>query len=136
MLAESGWKATHPSGVGCYCNQTGAEGANSTRTTYARECVVLRFRAIPQVNFSTQFIGGNMKVRKTVFAIFAVALLFASATSDKKSTSRENQRPCIVADGTAPLPPLPRLTQDLAATTVADGTAPLPPLPKRELQQA
>ena len=44
VLAESGWKAAHPSGAGCYCNQTGTEGANSTRTTYARECVVLRFR--------------------------------------------------------------------------------------------
>jgi hypothetical protein len=77
-----------------------------------------------------------MKVRKTLFAISAAALLFASATSDKKATSEENQRPCIVADGTAPLPPLPRPTRGLASTTVADGTAPLPPLPKRELQQA
>jgi hypothetical protein len=77
-----------------------------------------------------------MKVRKTIFAISAVALLFASATSEKKATCEENQRPGIVADGTAPLPPLPRPTRDLASTTVADGTAPLPPLPKRELQQA
>jgi hypothetical protein len=77
-----------------------------------------------------------MKVRKTVFAISAVALLFAGAISGKKVTCEENQRPCIVADGTAPLPPLPKPTRDLASTTVADGTAPLPPLPKRDLQQA
>jgi hypothetical protein len=51
VLAESGWEAAHPPGVGCYCNQTGKEGANSARTTYARQCVVLRFRAIPQVQF-------------------------------------------------------------------------------------
>jgi hypothetical protein len=77
-----------------------------------------------------------MKVSKIVFAVFAVALTFVGAISAEKTTSERSKRPRIMADGTAPLPPLPRSTREVTSTTVADGTAPLPPLPKRDLQQA
>jgi len=77
-----------------------------------------------------------MKVRKIVFAVSVVALTFGSAILAEKTNSERSQRPRIMADGTAPLPPLPRPTREVTSTTVADGTAPLPPLPKRDLQQA
>jgi len=40
-LAEDGWEAAHARVFGCYSNQAGRDAANSSRTTYARQSVVL-----------------------------------------------------------------------------------------------
>jgi len=79
-----------------------------------------------------------MNVRKSLFAVCAAGLVFAGPISGKRGIFSGNPRPCVVADGTAPLPPLPKRTLARESTTVADGTAPLPPLPRptRDLLQA
>lgn len=67
-----------------------------------------------------------MNVRKSLFiGTIALVLIGSCAVSH-----HQQQASIQLADGTAPLPPLPK--PDLQAGpswTVADGTSPLPPLP-------
>ncbi|HXT27116.1 MAG TPA: hypothetical protein VN749_20040 [Candidatus Eisenbacteria bacterium] len=79
-----------------------------------------------------------MNVRKSLLAVCAAGLVFAAPIFGKRAIFNGNPRLCVAADGTAPLPPLPKRTLALESTTVADGTAPLPPLPRptRDLLQA
>lgn len=67
-----------------------------------------------------------MNVRKLLFvSTIALALTGACAVNH-----HQRQKEVPAADGTAPLPPLPRPDLAVGASwTVADGTAPLPPLP-------
>lgn len=68
-----------------------------------------------------------MNARKPIFLISAV-LVLAAISIDLAPAGAERKR-TTVADGTAPMPPLPRPKLD-AGWMVADGTAPLPPIPK------
>ena len=70
-----------------------------------------------------------MKSRKLWSVLLAVSAVLIFYSSETQATSN-NPVPTFAADGTAPLPPLPK--PDLGygpSTLVADGTAPLPPLP-------
>lgn len=73
-----------------------------------------------------------MNVRKLVFAVSAVAVVWAGGNYSKVAVSVKNPARIGTADGTAPLPPLPRKGVEFAPTMVADGTAPLPPLPRKD----
>ena len=68
-----------------------------------------------------------MNARKSLF--FVAAALVLAAISLDLAPANAGRKSTTVADGTAPMPPLPR--PKLAAEwIVADGTAPLPPIPK------
>jgi hypothetical protein len=70
-----------------------------------------------------------MKVRKSLFAVSVVGLLFAGPFSVGKAVSKVSSRPAV-ADGTDPVPrPYPKPTR--GGLVVADGADPVPlPYPK------
>ena len=73
-----------------------------------------------------------MNARRFLFAIAVTALVWNFGNWPKTLASWDSLTRIGIADGTAPLPPLPRPTRDFMPTLVADGTAPLPPLPRKD----
>jgi len=69
-----------------------------------------------------------MNARKSLLFV-SVALVLAAISLDISHSAVAARNRTTIADGTAPVPPLPR--PKLAAEwVVADGTGPLPPIPK------
>jgi hypothetical protein len=76
-----------------------------------------------------------MNARKTFFVITGMALLTVSSLFSPNQHQKSTPTPSIIADGTAPLPPIPTKGSVRSAAggsvLVADGTAPLPPIPTK-----
>jgi len=81
-----------------------------------------------------------MNVRKSLFVVSAVGLLFSVSYMAERTNQKAVSAPRLVADGTDPMPKPPRgtsaATEEAApGVLVADGTDPMPvPKPKRGLQ--
>jgi hypothetical protein len=80
-----------------------------------------------------------MKVRKSLFAVLVVGLLFGGSYIAERASQTAVSAPRLAADGTDPMPRPPRGTltvgdQPAAGVLVVDGTDPMPlPKPTRGL---
>ena len=70
-----------------------------------------------------------MNSRKLWSVIITVGAIVAFYSAERPAMPNRSAS-VLAADGTAPLPPLPKPDMDRGASLfIADGTAPLPPLP-------
>jgi hypothetical protein len=133
-------EAVHGCSCGCNSNQGALKGVKSD---VGYLCSPVRGTSIPR--HSPDFlqnhdrpIGGKMKVRKSLFAVLVVGLLFGGSYIAERASQKAVSAPRLVADGTDPMPKPPRGTlivrdQPAAGVLLADGTDPMPRPPRGTL---